>query len=56
MSRETWLLMVQVAKQKIDAAKQGAVPRKRRKKTTITRLFGTCVREDHYALLLAAGY
>ena len=48
--------MVQVAKQKLDAGPQPVRPRIRRKKTTITRLFGACVREDHYALLLAAGY
>jgi len=48
--------MVQVAKQKLEAPKQSATPRKRRKRTSIGRLFRTCAREDHYALLLAAGY
>ena len=55
MSRETWLTMVQVAKQKFDARTQPVTPRKRRRRTSLHRLF-RCVREDHYALLLAAGY
>ena len=48
--------MVQVAKQKVEVGRPRVTPRQRRKKTTITRLFNACVREDHYALLLAAGY
>ena len=49
-------MMVSLAKQKLDGAKTGTTPRKRRKPTTINRLFKPCAREDHYELLLAAGY
>ena len=51
MSRETWQLMVKVAQQK-DLIER---PRKRRPPRT-ERLVRLCVREEHYALLLAAAY
>jgi len=47
MSKQTWLLMVKVVQQE-------SRPRPQRK--TQRPLPVRCVREDHYALLLAAGY
>jgi hypothetical protein len=51
MSRATWQLMVKVAQQKdlIERPKQRRRPRTK-------QLVKLCVREDHYALLLAAAY
>ena len=50
MSKETWLMMVAVAKQKLDAR----TPTRRRKVKRSLQL--RSVREDHYVLLLAAEY
>jgi hypothetical protein len=54
MSRETWMLMVQVAKQKLAPARTaaGKVLRRRKRVSLPVR----SAREDHYALLLAAQY
>ncbi len=49
VSKETWLKMVKVARQKLDERK---LPKRARR----TSLDLRCVREDHYALLLAADY
>jgi len=51
MSRETWLLVVKVARQKLAQMK----PLIRRPKRETQRPV-RCVREDHYVLLLATGY
>jgi hypothetical protein len=50
MSRDTWLMMVKVVK--ADARAKQPKKRPRRKMT----LEPKCVREEHFALLWAAGY
>jgi hypothetical protein len=49
VSKETWVKMVTVARQKLDERK---LPKRARR----TSLDLRCLREDHYALLLAADY
>jgi hypothetical protein len=49
---ETWLMMVKVARHKAPVRE---APKKRRRPTT-HRLFRSDAREEHFALLVAAGY
>jgi hypothetical protein len=50
VSKETWLKMVKVAREQLDEVR---APERRARRTSIE---ARCVREDHYALLLAARY
>ena len=53
MSTQTWMMMVKVARQKAPAE---TPVRKRRKRPSTSRLFRADAREEHFALLVTAGY